>query len=210
MAESIDLADALELEHGILCRLPLLGKVRGVPGWLTDAEADLLSAVTDRAVPVAAAHGASLVELGSYCGKSTLAIALTMLAAGHPEVRLVAVDPHDGYEFAQGVDTYAVLLETLRHHDASDCVDVIRARSWELDWSTPVAMLFIDALHERAEVSRDFRSFERWLVPDGFVAFHDHSSAFPGVMALVRELTGAGLWSLVADRGGLVVLGRAT
>jgi hypothetical protein len=202
-------ADSLEREHGIFCSLPMLDKVRSVPGWLTDPEADLLSAVTARAQGVAAARGACLVELGSYCGKSTLTIALTLASSSTPDVKLVAIDPHEGYPFAQGVDTHALMLDTLSRHGVSNRVEVVRARSWELDWSKHVALLLIDAVHDYAEVSRDFRCFERWLVPDSFVAFHDHSSAFPGVIGFVRELIDAGRWSLAAYRGGLAVLSRS-
>ena len=151
---------------------------------------------------------ASLVELGSYCGKSTLAIALTLQALDPGNVAFHTVDPHDGYEFAQGVDTYGSLLETLARNGVSDRVVVVRASSRELKWNEPVALLFLDALHDYESVRDDYARFAPWLVPDGFVAFHDHSAAFPGVMRIVRELTESGELALAGHRDGLVALRR--
>jgi tetratricopeptide (TPR) repeat protein len=208
MGDSVRRADALELENGLLCRLPLLEKVRAVPGWLTDPEADLLSAATAQAIPLAREANAALVELGSYCGKSTLAIALTLQALAEPGVALHAIDPHEAYAFAGGVDTHAVLVTTLARFGVSERVEVVRAHSWEVEWERPIAFLFLDALHDYENLRRDHACFADWLVPRALVAFHDHSSAFPGVRRLVQELRDSGDYRLAAQRDGLVVLRR--
>src|SRR5207248_7536321 len=78
----------------LLLTLPLLTLVRGIEGWLDDAEADLLIGATVRAL-ADAPGAAAVVEVGSYCGKATVVLAGVARAA-RPDVRVWAVDPHDG------------------------------------------------------------------------------------------------------------------
>ena len=56
----------------LLLTLPILDRMRAIEGWLEDAEADLLIAAVTQAV--AASKSASIVEIGSFCGRSTVVI----------------------------------------------------------------------------------------------------------------------------------------
>jgi uncharacterized SAM-dependent methyltransferase len=76
----------------------ILARARTVPGWLEDAEAELLIAA---AAHVATGSGpAILVEIGSYQGRSPIVLAAT-LRARSPQSRLFAIDPHEGTVGAQ-------------------------------------------------------------------------------------------------------------
>ena len=68
--------------------------MRRIEGWLDDAEADLLIAITTKAVhEFSSAH--AIVEVGSYCGKATVVMG-TVAGFHAPEVMIYAIDPHDG------------------------------------------------------------------------------------------------------------------
>jgi hypothetical protein len=53
----------------LLLTLPVLERMRGIEGWLDAAEADLLLAAANRAI--ATVQNGAVVEIGSYCGRST-------------------------------------------------------------------------------------------------------------------------------------------
>src|SRR6185295_7220595 len=63
------------------------GALDGVQGWLTDAQAARLRAAAARAPA-----GGRIVEIGSYHGRSTIALACAAPADGE----VVAIDPHAG------------------------------------------------------------------------------------------------------------------
>jgi hypothetical protein len=82
----------------------------------------------------------------------------------------------------------------------------IKARSYEVVWGTPIALLFLDGLHDCPNVARDFAHFVGWLRPGGLVAFHDYVDDFPGVKRFVDERLRAGGFRLVRRVESLVVL----
>ncbi len=200
-------------EGSLLTVLPLLERVRRIDGWLEDDEADLLLATAVRAcrdgVP-----GAPLVELGSYCGRSTVLLAAAVRSES-PDRRVIAVDPHGGEVGAsdRGLQQTAPTLEAFRVNvrDAGlePWIDVVLKRSYELEWNAPIAMLFIDALHDYANVRRDFSHFERYVMPGGYVAFHDYADYYPGVVRHVSEVLSRGDFTFVALARSLMVLRRA-
>jgi tetratricopeptide (TPR) repeat protein/GT2 family glycosyltransferase len=199
------LEDAARAAHAIGAPIALAPRVDGVAGWLTAEEIDVLSAVTARAA--AGSGPRRIVELGSYCGRSTLVMAHTIRATGAVGARVHAIDPHAGYELAYGLDTYAALLGNLAEHRVDDLVEVVRARSREVAWEDTIALLFIDALHDEEEVRADFATWSPRVAPDGFVAFHDYFEYCPGVQACVDDQLSGG-WDLVAHGGTLIVIAR--
>src|SRR5258708_7821544 len=74
--------------------LPILARMRPVEGWLTDAEADLLIAAAAQALATPGERPA-LVEVGSYCGRSTVVLG-SVAQALCPRARVFAIDPHLG------------------------------------------------------------------------------------------------------------------
>src|SRR5205807_2758808 len=87
-----------------------------------------------------------------------------------------------------------------------DHVVTIQQRSFEVVWQEPIALLLIDGLHDHGNVERDFRHFEPWLDPAGYVAFHDYSGWYPGVVAFVDELIASGRSEPVDQADSLALL----
>ncbi len=203
-----DLTAAGLAGEGLLCHLAIVDCLDSIPGWLSPREADHLIAATLRtAALVNGGPPPALVEVGSFCGKSTVAIGLALRHLGRPDLRLHAIDPHSGYHFGGGIDTYPVLLENLRRHGLEPWVEVIRARSTDVAWEEPIGFLFIDGLHDYENVRADFAHFAGALVPGALVAFHDYE--FPhcdGVKQAVDELMLAGRLEFLSQGDSLILL----
>lgn len=160
-----------------------------IAGWLTRAEAGLLF---DAAA--AAPAGQAVVEIGSFAGKSTVALALGARAGAG--ARVYAVDPHTGSSETAAVtgflDTFELFKANLERHGATRQVDVVRdfSVSAAARFERPVAFLFIDGAHGYRAVRDDFDSWLPKVVEGGSIAFHDSwVLPFPGPNLLTtREL----------------------
>ena len=201
----------LQAARQLVLTAPILARMHQVEGWLTDEEADLLIAVADHVLRTFPPTHA-LVEVGSYCGRSTVVLA-SAVAAVAPRARVHAIDPHEGE--VGGVDvgvestppTFERFLENLARAGVSTYVVPVRGRSYEVGWNDPIALLLIDGLHDDENCARDFRHFEPWLAPGGCVAFHDYES-WPGVTAFVDALERSDAYDWVKRAGSMVVLRR--
>src|SRR5258708_2525014 len=90
---------------GLLLALPILERMRQVEGWLEDDEADLLIAAAARAL-AAPGERPAVVEVGSYCGRSTVVLG-SVVRAVRPGGRVYAIDPHQGQVGAADGQLYA-------------------------------------------------------------------------------------------------------
>jgi predicted O-methyltransferase YrrM len=182
-----------------------------VPGWFSVKEAELLIAAAVLACTRTDSPG-TIVELGSYQGRSTIVLGAVARELG-PDIVVCAIDPHEGELQQDGFpSTQGATFESFCRHIAGagleSVVRVIRSRSWEVRWKQPIALLFVDALHDYESVSRDFAHYEAWLCPGGYVAFHDYDVAYPGVVRFVDELLASDRYTRYQHSGSLVVLQR--
>jgi len=213
-ARTFDPANPLVVEVvGELCasldaRLPRVDATRWiealdeVEGWLTKGEAALLA----RCVAGAPTQtGSTIVEIGSYKGRSTLLIALAASELGGDRT-VVAIDPHTGYHFGDGQDTYDALVGTLQAAGVAAVVDVRRTRSLDTKLDAPIALAFVDGLHDLDSVRADHAHVAAQLVAGGLVAFHDYKESFPGVVEIVDGLLSGGEYELVGWCESLVAL----
>lgn len=200
-------------DQTMLSTASILDHMRAVEGWLDDAEAELLIAAASRAVELTPERQAvSIVEVGSYCGKSTIVLGLTLKGLGQCDARVYAIDPHNGE--VSGLNqtimrlppTFEKFLRNLEEAVVSEVVEPIRARSYEVVWDKPIALLFIDGLHDYASVAADFHHFAPWVLPGAHVAFHDYADYFFGVKRFVDEVVRAGEYQVTEQAGSLIVL----
>jgi len=189
----------------------ILDRMRQVEGWLKDDEAELLVVSTRRALKEHT--DGTVVEIGSYCGKSTIVIASAARTA-NASARVYAVDPHQGVVGAEDeLDGVAVVPSTFERFQrnitaagVAEMIEPIRLHSYEVPWQSPIAFLFIDGLHSYSSVARDFFHFERHLLDGAYVAFHDCDDSYPGVRTFVDGLAGSGCYEAVSRARSLVVL----
>jgi predicted O-methyltransferase YrrM len=128
------------------------------------------------------------VEIGTYCGKSTLMLGA---AAEQADGVLFTVDHHHGseehqpgweYHDATLVDPVTGRFDTLpsmRHAldgaGLDDHVVAVVGRSPVVarGWRTPLQLLFIDGGHTEEAAQRDFDGWARWVDVGGALVIHD-------------------------------------
>lgn len=134
------------------------------------------------------AHRAPCLEIGSYCGKSTVYLGT---ACKENRSVLYALDHHRGSEEHQPgeeyhdpdlfdpeeglVDSFKTFRRTIRQARLEDTVVPIVAGSGVASrgWLTPLAMVFIDGGHSVEAALCDYRSWACHIVPQGILAIHD-------------------------------------
>lgn len=194
----------------ICLTLPLLNKIKNIQGWLSDAEADLLIASTVnvcRNLP--APH--TVVEVGCYHGKSTIIFG-TVLQKFSANGKVYSIDLHDG-KLGSAEDGLSALppsfnsfKKNIKDAGLDEIVDAYKGHAHEVQWNKPISLLLIDGLHDYIQVAKDFRHFAGWVVQNGYIAFHDYASYFPGVMAFVNELLQTGHYKEISTVETLIVL----
>lgn len=195
-----------------LSTLSLLRRMEGIPGWLSPGEADLLAGSVVQALSATPAPH-HIIEIGSYCGRSTMVLG-SVVQAVDQQATVHAVDPHEGTVSAApgrrhtGTPTFTTFLAHLVAAGLGDVVVPVKARSYEVDWHDPVCLLFIDGLHDYADVACDFSHYERWLGPGALVAFHDYSDQYPCVKSFVDHVLATGAYEPVGRVESLAVVRR--
>ena len=189
----------------------IIATMQGVAGWLADDEAELLIAA---AAHVTRGGGArTLVEIGSYQGRSTVVLGAALRALS-PQSRLYAIDPHEGIVGAadarlnHGSPTFEAFLANVAAAGVSELVEPVRSLSYETEWDRPIDLLFVDGLHDRLNVERDFRHFEPFLAEGACVLFHDYAHYYPGVVEFVDLLVAGEGWEMADRASSMAMLHR--
>ena len=128
------------------------------------------------------------LEIGTYCGKSTVLLAQAAREVGGTQI--VTVDHHHGSEENQPgwewhdtsmVDAHSGLLDTLPSfrrtwdEQVRDVVTAVVATTEQVAawWSTPVEFLFLDGNHVEEMAQHDYAAFAQHVTPGGLLAVHD-------------------------------------
>jgi predicted O-methyltransferase YrrM len=184
-----------------------LASVADVDGWMTDDQARVL---WDRAAAVEA--GDTVVEIGSFRGRSTTVLAL---ATESSHARIVAIDPHAGndrgpqeiagYEAAAAED-HDVFHANLQRAGVDDRVQHVRAFSQAAlaDVDGPVSLLYIDGAHRYGPARADIRAWGARVVPGGTMLVHDAFSSVGVTLALLRTVAFGWRFRYVGRAGSLV------
>jgi len=158
-----------------------------VDGWLTPTEGKALAQL---------AAGKRVLEIGSYCGRSTICLARTAN-------RVLAVDPMDGRGTPNPRSTEKEFFGNLKKHGVFE----------KVDWTSEITdghvallnygafeLAFIDGHHSLASVRKDIAKTLPLLAPGGLLAFHDYRTEpgeidgrwDPGVTEAVNEMLDKG------------------
>ncbi|MFJ2604765.1 class I SAM-dependent methyltransferase [Streptomyces sp. NPDC091279] len=132
--------------------------------------------------------GLPLLEIGTYCGRSTLLLADAARAAG---VTVLTVDHHRGSEEQQpewgfhdpetvdpqlGVmDTLPLFRRTLHRAGLEEQVVALVGRSPRIAalWNTPLGLVFIDGGHTDEHANADYEGWAPHVAPEGLLVIHD-------------------------------------
>ncbi len=163
-----------------------LNAARSARGFMPDDEGlALYQAGLDAAASV---PGAPLLEVGSYCGKSSIYLGA---AAQESSTVLIAIDHHRGSEENQPgwewhepdlvdpevgrMDTLPFFRRTVYRAGVEDAVVAVVGNSPTVAsfWSTPCALVFIDGGHGEEPAALDYELWTPHVAPGGLLAIHD-------------------------------------
>ncbi len=195
--------------------------INNVKGFLSPAEGDALFQCARETPP-----GSVALEIGSYCGKSTVYLGLGCKAA---KSTLFAVDHHRGSEEHQpgelfhdpelvdetgAFSTLSYFRNTLRSAGLDDTVIPVLSSSTQFArvWQGPLDLVFIDGGHSLDAALLDYRNWVGLIAARGRLAIHD---VYPGSEAggqapitIYRLALASGLFREITAVDSLRVLER--
>lgn len=162
-----------------------------VAGWLSEEEGRALGSL---------ATGKDVLEIGSYCGRSTVCLAQTANSVD-------AVDTFDGRGTPAPADTLGLFQSALAEWGVQNRVTAHRGQSRQV---VPTLgqfdLAFVDGAHDLRSVLGDARLALGRLRPGGLLCFHDYRNVTdPEVTEAVETLLATGA-ELLAVHGTLAVL----
>ncbi|MEV0963168.1 MULTISPECIES: class I SAM-dependent methyltransferase [unclassified Streptomyces] len=173
--------------------------------------------------------GLPLLEVGTYCGRSTILLADAARQAG---TVAVTVDHHRGSEEQQPgwdyhdpelvdpeagrMDTLPAFRRTLHAAGLEDHVIAVVGRSPQVArvWGRPVGLVFVDGGHTDEHAVNDYEGWAPHVAEGGLLAIHD---VFPDPVdewtgqapyRIYLRALGSGAFTEVAATGSLRVLRR--
>jgi predicted O-methyltransferase YrrM len=168
----------------------LVDTARATRGFMPDDEGEALLRAALRAgrAHIAGAEPSTFVEIGAWCGKSSVYLGAAAEATG---AVLLSVDHHrgseenqPGWEFHEPdlVDPAAGRIDTLLHWrrtitstglEASVVGVVGDSPTVAARWDRPLALCFIDGGHGAGPAWADFRGWAPHVALGGWLAIHD-------------------------------------
>ena len=132
----------------------------------------------------------AIVEIGSYMGASTAALALGSKLLGREKV--FSIDPHCW-------GTEKVFLENLARVGVTDHVIPLIKSSEEAaeTFDSKIRLLFIDGKHDYESVKKDISLWKDRVIEGGIISMHDYE--LPDVARAIDEL--------IRNNGGFIIEG---
>ncbi len=158
-----------------------------VEGWLSHHEAILLYELAKKV----SAQG-EIVEIGSYKGKSTIALA-SGLYASKKLGKIWAIDPHEGIikegQHFPNKKTFNDFKKNIQTAGVESLVQPVveTSRKAAKEWNQPIRLLFLDGLHDYQHTVEDYRIWSPWVVKGGVIAFHDGFCGEAGVWKVIHS-----------------------
>ena len=162
----------------------VLAHFHRTPGFMPLEEGLALHEAATRA----AEHGLPLLEVGTYCGRSTILLAAAARAA---KTVAVTVDHHRGSEEQQPgweyhdpslvdpevgrMDTLPTFRRALFHAGLEEHVVAVVGRSPQVAalWNHPLGLVFVDGGHTDEHATADYEGWVPHLAVDGLLVIHD-------------------------------------
>jgi predicted O-methyltransferase YrrM len=139
-----------------------------------------------------------IVEVGSWRGRSTAALALGSQRAYR--VPVYAIEPHEEFRGIGGAEfgsaDRVVFFQNMLRVGTLDVVRLVNLSSEYVtrSWPMPVGLLWIDGDHRYRGVRNDILCWLPHLRPDATVFFDDATNPLTGPYHVVEEMVRGGRW----------------
>lgn len=159
--------------------------ILSVEGQISAREAALLHDLASKA------DAGVILEVGSFRGRSTVALALGSKSGGNLPV--YAVDPHEAFTGALGKEfgpqDRIAFFKNILKANVGDTVRLINLPSEQVStsWRRPIGLLWLDGDHTYEAVRKDFDCWKAHIEPGGIVAFHDTEKPDDGPSRVIEE-----------------------
>lgn len=175
----------------------LLSIVESIEGWLSEPEQLALLHLPSQVDHLTG----GIVEIGSFKGKSTIALALGSSVMSRKKRPIYAIDPFV-------VPPYTFFEANVKQHGLEKFIKPIKKHSNKAYKECPktIAVLFVDGDHEYMTVKHDINHYAARVVKGGLIAFHDYSSYWPGVVKAVNELCHNNKYEFIVVYDSLLVI----
>ncbi len=192
------------MKYNLLFRKKVIELISSIDGWLSPREAIFLYLVAQENEVAG-----EVVEIGSWKGKSTVALGLGLMAGGKAYIH--AIDPHLG-QIESGRkkegSTLEILKTNLRCARVESKIKLLVTTSQKAaeKWHEPIRLLFIDGLHDWKNARRDFELWAPYVSEYGMIIFHDAYCGWEGVGKVVSEVLNSENVCEVGVQGSMVYL----
>ena len=162
--------------------LGVAAEIEKIMGWFSEDEAEYIARLAKK-VPAES----NIVEIGSFCGRST--ISLILGSRNGMQAKVHSVDPHLGLTSIHPDSTFPPFVMNLKEKNLLQYVAIHRCNSADLadSWEGgKIGLLFIDADHSYDSVNSDFNLWHKYLLEGALVIFHDYPQVGPN--RLIREI----------------------
>lgn len=154
----------------------VLDIVTPIQGWLDEMEILFLHDIANKAVQ-SLKNSECLVEIGSFMGRSTIAIALA--CKDQNKGKLIAIDPHQSsfaHKREKIQNSFFILRKNLVKTKLDKVVTIQKKTSKDAYKELKfihTRFIYIDGDHEFKSVFNDFNSWNSTLQNDGYLMLHD-------------------------------------
>lgn len=125
--------------------------------------------------------GASILEIGSYKGRSTCCLGFGCLGTNK---HVYSIDTFCGNDtdFIRDHSFYEEWLLSIASCGLLDYITPLTGFSSAFygKWTKPIHLLFMDGSHQQRDVINDFEAFFPHVVSGGIVSLHDVTEGWPG------------------------------
>lgn len=175
-----------------------------IDGKITDSECMVLYDLAQKA------FNGCIVEIGSYKGKSTVALGLGTMSGNN--VDIFAVDPHQQFIGLSGsYYSPADRTEFLRNILRAGCTEMINLINLPSStvasvWNRKVSLLWIDGDHRMQSVLSDLYSWYPHVRKGGIVLMHDIDSIISEPLQAMQTAMSDGLYEFIKQIGRIAIL----
>jgi len=181
-----------------------LKTILSVEGSITLSECKLLYDIASQIAT------GCIVEIGSYRGRSTVALSLGSLS--NSRVPLFAIDPHEPFLGINGkqfgpedrIEFFKNILKT----GVGEIVHLINLKSEVVAkcWDREISILWIDGDHRYQKVKKDYKNWESHIIKNGYLLFHDSTNPNLGPYKVVISAINSGKYKKITQVNSIQIL----